>query len=197
MQKPGEITLLPLGPLSNVGLALLLEPAIAQNVKEVILMGGSAYDRGNASPVAEANIYNDPEAASLVFNAPWKLTMVGLDATHRCIMDQAYLDGLYAANTAATGLIQKILPCYQQFHHEFYGMGGSIHTHDPSAIAYAIDPTLFVTKEMPVYIETEGLSAGDTVPDPARQWKESPLTTVCLDVDAARLLAMYAERMKK
>ncbi|HSV85530.1 MAG TPA: nucleoside hydrolase [Levilinea sp.] len=195
MANPGEITLLPLGPLSNIGLALLLEPAIARNVKEVILMGGSAYDRGNASPAAEANIYNDPEAAALVFNAAWPLTMVGLDATHRCVMTQTYLDELYRASNPAIELIRKILPFYQRFHDSIYAMNGGIHTHDPSAVAYAIDPTLFVTRQMPIYVETEGRCAGDTVPDAHGKWKQGPLATVCLDVDAQRLLALYQARL--
>jgi len=195
MANPGEITLLPLGPLTNIGLALLLEPAIAQNVREVILMGGSAYDRGNASPAAEANIFNDPEAAALVFNADWSLTMVGLDATHRCVMTQAYLDYLYQARNPATEFIQKILPFYQRFHDSIYAMDGAIHTHDPSAVAYAIDPSLFATRQMPVYVETEGRCAGDTVPDPQGEWKKAPLTNVCLDVDAERLLALYQARL--
>lgn len=195
MANPGEITLVPLGPLSNIGLALMLEPAIAHNVAEVILMGGSAYDRGNASPVAEANIYNDPEAAALVFDAGWPLTMVGLDATHRCVMTPSYLDELYQAGNPATELIRKILPFYQRFHDCFYAMSGSLHTHDPSAVAYAIDPGLFTAKQMPIYIETQGRCAGDTVPDLRGKWKQSPLTTVCLDVDAPRLLALYLDRL--
>jgi uridine nucleosidase len=195
MANPGEITLMPLGPLTNIGLSLLLEPAIVENVKEVILMGGSAYDRGNASPAAEANICNDPEAAALVFKAGWPLTMVGLDATHRCVMTQSYLDELYRAHNPATELMQKILPVYQQFHDQIHGMGGSIHTHDPSAVAYAIDPTLFTTKDMPIFVETEGHCAGDTVPDPQHMWIDGPLTTVCLDVDAGRLLALFKARL--
>jgi purine nucleosidase len=197
MANPGEITLLPVGPLSNIGLALLIEPAIAQNVKEVIIMGGSAYDRGNASPVGEANIFNDPEAAALVFSAGWPLTMVGLDATHRCIMTKSYLEDLCAVGNPAVALMGQILPCYQTFHDDIYGMKGNIHTHDPSAVAYAIDPSLFKTQEMPVYVVTDGRSAGDTVPDPQHQWIEGPLTTVCLDVDADRLLSLFKERLSQ
>jgi purine nucleosidase len=197
MAHPGEITLMPLGPLSNIGLALLLEPAIVHNVKEVMIMGGSLYERGNASPVAEANIHNDPEAASLVFSAGWPLTMVGLDATHHCVMTKSYLHDLCQAGNPAVGLIGQIVPCYQKFHDDIYSMGGNIHTHDPSTVAYAIDPTLFVTQQMPVYVETEGRSAGDTVPDPQHQLMAGPLTTVCLGVDEKRLLTLFKERLTK
>ena len=80
---PGEITLVAVGPLGNLSLALMLEPRLPQLVREVIIMGGSVLEPGNVSPVAEANIWNDPHAADRVFAAGWKLTMVGLDVTHR------------------------------------------------------------------------------------------------------------------
>ncbi len=93
MSNPGEITLVPLGPLTNVALAASIEPKIAENVREVVLMGGAANVPGNVSPVAEANIHNDPEAAYIVFHAGWPITMVGLDVTHKTVMTPEYLDG--------------------------------------------------------------------------------------------------------
>ncbi len=86
MANPGEITLVPLGPLTNIALAVSLEPRIVEAVKEVVLMGGVIDGRGNASPVAEANIRNDPEAAQIVFQAGWPVTMVGLDVTRQSVM---------------------------------------------------------------------------------------------------------------
>ncbi len=192
---PGELTLIPVGPLTNIALALLLEPRLPLFVKEVIIMGGSAYDRGNATPAAEANIVNDAHAASIVFSAGWPLTMVGLDVTQKTIMNPDYLASLFRIDNPATRLISQILPFYQAYFERFHGLGGCIHTHDPSAIAYAIDPTLFDCKQMPVYVETEGRTSGDTVPDPRRQWLESPLTNVCLGVDSERLLALYHQRL--
>ncbi len=197
LAHPGEITLVPVGPLTNIGLALLLAPEIAQKVKEVVIMGGSAYQRGNASPAAEANVHNDPEATRLVFTAGWPLTMVGLDVTYKCIMTQKYLDDLFHTGNKATDLFAQILPFYQAYHHKWHNMNGAIHTHDPSAIAYLVDRTLFKTKMMPVFIEVDGKCAGDTVPDPFHMWIDHPLTNVCLDVDSARLLALYRERLTK
>jgi purine nucleosidase len=194
---PGEITLVPVGPLTNIALALRLQPRIVDLVKEVVIMGGAATVPGNASPVGEANIFNDPHAAAIVFSAGWKLTMVGLDVTMKTIMTRQYLEGLGKAGNPATNLITRILPCYQDYHDKNYGMGGNIHTHDPSAIAYLIDPTLFKTKLLPVFVETEGRCAGQTVPDPRRMVSDPPLVNVCLDVDAVRLLDMYRERMSR
>ena len=197
LDNPGEITLVPIGPFTNIGLALLLAPEIVKKVKEVVIMGGSAYDRGNASPAAEANAHNDPEATRLVFTAGWPLTMVGLDVTHRCIMTKDYLDDLFRRGSRATDFIAKILPFYQAYHQQWHNMNGAIHTHDPSAIAYLIEPTLFKTKMMPVFIEVDGKCAGDTVPDPHHMWIDHPLTNVCLEVDTPRLLALYHERLTR
>ena len=143
LANPGQITLVPIGPLTNIGMALRLEPKIAGMVKEVVIMGGSVYAHGNATPVAEANISNDPHAAQIVFSAEWPITMVGLDVTTKTIMTPAYLAELAKAKNKATDLITRILPVYQRFHDQFYGLKGSVHTHDPSAIAYMVDPGLF------------------------------------------------------
>jgi uridine nucleosidase len=197
LANPGEITLVPVGPLTNLALALRLEPRIAGLVREVVLMGGSAFRGGNASPVAEANIHNDPHAARIVFNAGWPLTMVGLDVTMGCVMTAEYLNRLCQSGNLATDLIGRILPVYQQFHDQEYSMGGAIHTHDPSAIAYLIDPDLFQTERLPVYVETEGKCAGQTVPDRRQQWTETPVVNVCLNVNAPGLQELYLERLSR
>ena len=196
-QNPGEITLVPVGPLTNIALAVRLEPRIIELVKEVVIMGGAAFVPGNATPAAEANICNDPHASAIVFSAGWPLTMVGLDVTTKVVMTAGYLAELGRAGNPATDLISRILPFYQNYFDSFYGAKGSIHTHDPSAIGYLIDPSLFQCEQMPVFVETEGQCAGQTVPDQHHQWIEGPLTNVCRGVDAERLLAMYKERMTK
>jgi uridine nucleosidase len=196
MAHPGEITLVPVGPLTNIALALRLEPRIATAVKEVVIMGGAATVPGNASPVAEANIHNDPEAAAIVFGAGWPLTMVGLDVTTKTLMSKEYLDEIGRTGNKATDLLRRITPFYQEFFDDFYGMGGSIHTHDPSAIACLIDRSLFRIERMPVLVEMQGHCAGQTAPDRKRQWgQDAADINVCLDVDSPRLLALYKERI--
>jgi len=198
LAHPGEVTLAPVGPLTNIALAVRLEPRIVSLVKEVVIMGGAATVPGNASPVAEANIHNDPHAAAIVFSAGWPLTMVGLDVTMKTIMTKEYLADLSRAGNKATELIGRIAPFYQAFFDKTYGMGGGIHTHDPSAIACLIDRSLFRIERMPVFVETEGHCAGQTVPDRRRQWGDAATEIdVCLEVDSARLLAMYKERITK
>lgn len=193
-KNPGEVTLVPIGPLTNIALALRLEPRISKLVKEVVMMGGSA-GRGNASPAAEANIFNDPEAAAIVFGAGWPLTMVGLDVTVKTIMTKAYLEELGRAGNKATDFIARILPFYQKFFDQVEGFAGAIPTHDPSAIACLIDRSLFEIQRFPVHVETLGLCAGQTVTDPRRQWPGLPEIDVCLDVNIPQLLKLYKDRM--
>ena len=158
-------------------------------------MGGAATVPGNISPVAEANVYHDPHAAAIVFGAGWKVTMVGLDVTHQIVMTKSYLDEIGSAGNPATDLIRRILPCYQKTHDEFYGMGGDIHTHDPSAIAYLINRRLFKTRSLPLYVETEGHCIGQTIPDTRGMWGDLSAVNVCLDVDAQLVIDLIKKRL--
>jgi purine nucleosidase len=196
MSNPGEITLVPIGPLTNIALALRIEPSIAQLVHEVVIMGGAAVVKGNASPVAEANIWHDPHAADIVFAAGWPLTMVGLDVTTRVCMSSAYLDALVKADTPPAHLIRQILPCYLSYFKQKLGLTTGIHTHDPSAIAYLIDPGNFKTEQWPVYVETVGSLAGQTTPDIQSHWADQrkPIN-VCVAVNADPILEMIFERL--
>jgi len=205
LAHPGEITLVPVGPLTNIALALHLEPRIAQLVKEVVIMGGAAYVPGNITPMAEANIYNDPLAASLVFSAGWKLTMVGLDVTQKVMQTPAHFAELFRHPNAVTLLIQRILPCYQQYFDKFLGLNGSIYTHDPSDIACIIEPSLFKMESVPVYVETEGFCRGKTIPDShgtlrsrfygTDMGKKVNPVQVCTGVDSAGVLSLLRERL--
>lgn len=200
MANPGQITLVPVGPLTNIALALALEPKIADNVAGVVIMGGAATVNGNVNPAAEANIIHDPHAADVVFSASWPVTMVGLDVTMKTIMTDDFLASLRGSRTG--DYIYKISRFYREFHRQVGVMEG-IHTHDPSAIAYAIDPTLFTTQQGPIRVVTEGIATGQTLWDQRQNWMGSnPWTdispvTVCVDVDSERLLALYKERITK
>ena len=195
--NPGEITLVPIGPLSNIGLALLLDPGIVPLVKEVVLMGGSIYAPGNISPLAEANIYHDPHAADLVYRAGWPVTMLGLDVTTRTVITPAWLERLYAADNPAVRLLERIQPCYQQFHEEVYGMQGAFHVHDPSVVAYLLKPELYRCQRMPVYVETQGRGLGQTIADPRNQWGERPLTNIPLEVDEPGVLDLLLDLLTR
>lgn len=186
MANPGEITLVPIGPLTNLALALELEPRFVENVAEIVLMGGAARAPGNVSPVAEANIHWDPHAAQKVFSAGWPITMVGLDVTTKVVTDQAYLESLRASR--AGDFVFRISRFYQKFHEKRHGLAG-LHTHDPSAIAFLIQPELFEAEPGEIRVELEGENLGRTIFEPG-----DGRTKVCFGVDDQQLLKLMRER---
>ncbi|MBV7327202.1 nucleoside hydrolase [Chloroflexi bacterium TSY] len=174
MASPGEITLVAVGLLTNLALAVSLEPAIAENVKEVIIMGGAVDHRGNASPLAEANIHNDSAAAKIVFHAGWPLTMLGLNVTHQTIITPAYLDKLKAVDTPVTDFICAISDFYLKAY-QSRGDASGFFVHDSSALAYAVDPTLFDCHKVyvDVHVGTDRAN-GQTMADWRGQWAREP-----------------------
>lgn len=202
MSQPGEVTLVPIGPLTNIALALRLEPRIAQHVKEVAIMGGNALGPGNATPAAEANIHNDPEAADVVFGADWQVTMVGLDVTHKTVMTTDHLKEYSQIDNPMAQHIAKIVPLYQEFYKRYEEISG-IYVHDPSTIAYLIDPSLFTTKQYPIRVDTnDGISRGKTWPTLFPDvyilppWENRPRINVCVGVNGQGVVDLELSRMR-
>jgi len=199
MSQPGEVTLVPVGPLTNIGIALRMEPRIAENVHEVVLMGGNAICPGNATPAAEANIHNDAEAADLVFSAPWQVTMVGLDVTHKVNMTGADLEVYRQLDTPMAQHVHRIVPHYRKYFESTYHTDG-IYIHDSSAIAYLLDPSLFTIERWPIRVETMGLSRGKTWPMLGERmlppWEELPLVNVAVEVDNRGVVELELSRMR-
>ena len=197
--NPGAITLVPVGPLTNIALALRLEPRIAEWVDEVVLMGGNALVPGNASPAGEANIRNDPEAADLVFGADWQVTMVGLDVTLRVHMKPEHIAEYATHGNPMSDHITRTLPHYRDYFESNYEAKG-IFVHDSSAIAYVIDPSLFTVRRWPIRVGTQGLGRGKTWPGTGGHilpaWEGRPLVNVCVGVEGERLVALEAERLR-
>ena len=199
MAAPGEITLVPIGPLTNIAAALALEPKVAEHVKEIVLMGGNAFVPGNVSPAAEANIHNDPEAADIVFSAGWRVTMVGLDVTHDIIMSPVQTRSLETAQNPLAQHLALINPLYLEFNIQSSGIDG-YYIHDPSAIVYLTHPELFTVQHHPVRVETQGISAGKTWPSTTRHhthpdWAGRPDVGICTSVNANRVLEIILERL--
>lgn len=198
---PGAVTLLALGPLTNLALALRAHPGLPELVDEVVVMGGNALVPGNATPVAEANINNDPEAADLVFGAGWRVTMVGLDVTHKVNLTGRAISRIVEGRSPGARLLAAALPHYQRFYESRNGIDG-IFVHDPSTVAFLLDPTAFTTQAWPLRVETESLSRGKTWPNmgdtddaaPA-PWLDRPPVAVCTDVDDRRVLELVEERL--
>lgn len=200
LNNPHEITLIAIGPLVNLALALKLEPRIATLVKKVIIMGGTIDEPGNVSPVAEANIYCDPHAADKVFSADWHVHMVGLDVTHKVLM----LDALQARIRDTNPMCGQFLYDAGRFYADFYSKNRGAegcYVHDASAIAYAIEPDLFDVIEGPLRVATEGIAKGQTIIHrndyiyPETHWDSITPSSVCMGVDGETVIALYEETM--
>ncbi|MCL6526922.1 MAG: nucleoside hydrolase [Thermaceae bacterium] len=205
LAHPGEVTLVPVGPLTNLALALRLEPRLVEAVAGVVLMGGNALVPGNASPAAEANIHNDPEAADVVLGAGWEITMVGLDVTQQVLMTDAQIAALAAIPSAMARHLSRIVPFYREFARR-RGNWGGIHLHDPTAILYLLHPELFTVQRWPIRVETVGVGRGKTWPNPQtgsseerealRPWQGRPPVGVCVGIQGEALVEIYLERLR-
>jgi purine nucleosidase len=164
---PGEITLVTLGPLTNVALALLRDPSLASKVSSCVIMGGTGRGHGNVTPVAEYNIWVDPEAAQIVFESGMPITMVGWDISYTyATLDEAEAARLRAVGTPLATFCVDIQAALIKFATETSGLDG-FDLPDPIAMAVALDPaTATTTKQLFVAIETEGVwCRGQTVVD--------------------------------
>lgn len=194
---PGQLSILALGPLTNLALALQLDPDVAALVRQVVVMGGAfgwGGRSGNISPVAEANIRNDPHAANAVLAASWPVTMVGLDVTTRCVFTTEDAQQLAINGGEAGRLLWEISRGYEALYKLHDGLDGCC-LHDVAAAACLLDPTLFATRSGVIRVVTDGVAIGQTVQSAAGSAASIPLQQACHDVDAARLVRMYAKTL--
>ncbi|HWV20414.1 MAG TPA: nucleoside hydrolase [Devosia sp.] len=163
--EPKTITLCTLGPLTNIGMALVKEPKIAERVAEIVMMGGAYFEVGNITPAAEFNIYVDPEAADIVFKSGIRITVLPLDVTHQIQSTPARLNAIKALGNRSGQAVYDMLTFSEGFDLKKYGWEGAP-LHDPTVIAYLIDPSLFEGRVCNVSIETASeLTVGMTVTD--------------------------------
>lgn len=202
---PGEITIITVGRLTNLALALKKEPAIAELVKEIIIMGGAfGYHghTGNVTPFAEANIIGDPHAADITLTANWPVTIIGLDVTQQTIMSNEYIKKLRVQSPKYGEFIYQITRFYADFHRKEANLEG-FYVHDSSAIAYAINPELFKKKKGYIRVITEGVAIGHTILKtnqnnyPVDNWSNNPQQQVCVDVKSDLFLDLYMETLTK
>jgi inosine-uridine nucleoside N-ribohydrolase len=190
LAAPGEVTILALGPLTNIALAMRLEPRFVGAVKEIIYMGGIVLGYGNVSPVATANVLNDPEAAKIVFGAGIPFTMVGQDVTRWVRITPERRERMRAPGTRITEFLHQITRFYANaaLRDEIPGFT----VHDLLVMAYALRPELFETRRLWVDVDTEStLTCGMTVAD-FRPYTDRPANiTVCLKADADGILDWY------
>jgi purine nucleosidase len=208
--SPHEITLVPVGPLTNIALAIEKDPSIIPLVKEVILMGGSIKG-GNVNASAEANIYNDPEAAQIVFQAGWPLTMVGLDVGDKTMLGHKQLDQLSSTHGPVNDFIYKVAKFLVEISEKLGDNATPMY--DPLAVGVAIDATLVTAPAMHVDVETHGeFTRGETVANRRGEVernvlhgdryviegldKVEPNAKVCIDVQADRFLQLFVSRIQ-
>jgi purine nucleosidase len=198
MARPaGTITLCTLGPLTNIGLALVREPRIASRIKQIVAMGGGYFEGGNVTPSAEFNIYVDPHAARLVFEAGIPLTLIPLDCTHQALTTARRVEAFRAMNNKSGPATAAMLDFFERFDENKYGTDGGP-LHDPCVIAWLLQPELFEGKLVNVSVECESeLTMGMTVVDWWRVTKRAPNATVVRNVNAEGFFKLLTERISR
>ncbi|MEM0977766.1 MAG: nucleoside hydrolase [Pseudomonadota bacterium] len=189
-QNPGEIVLCPVGPLTNIAAALDHDPSITSKVKSVVIMGGSLHAGGNVTQHAEANIWNDPHAADIVFAADWPVTMIGLDVTQRINCYQDQFDTLAEEAPRHGGFLNQMFPYYAGFYLKAYGLNG-VMMHDPSAVIACIRPELFSYELSPLTVTKDGDAMGETLATTDR-----PNVTVAVEAEIDSIVALFLDTIR-
>lgn len=207
---PHEVTLIPVGPLTNIALAVSKDPSIVSLTRDIVIMGGS-ISGGNVDGAAEANIYNDPEAASIVFNAGWMVTMIGSDVGERTLITRKYLNDLQSQHGPESDFVAKLADFYLARSEKSGYQGAAMY--DPLAVGTVIDPALVMLKDMHVDVETRGeFTRGETVANRMGYDENNVLhgdhyeidgliplkanARVCLASNADRFLSLFISRLK-
>ncbi len=194
-QPAGSVTLCPLGPLTNIATALRRAPDIAPRVAQIVLMGGAYFAVGNITPAAEFNIYVDPEAAEIVFKSSIPITVMPLDVTHKALTSHAWVDGIRALGTPVGNAVASWTHFFERFDVTKYG-GHGAPLHDPTVIAYLLDPELFSGRHVNVEIEIQSdLTRGMTVADWWGVTDRRRNATFMGDVQADRFFALLTDRL--
>ncbi len=193
----GSVTLVPIGPLTNIATAFEKAPGIVGKVQEIALMGGAYFEVGNITPSAEFNIYVDPEAAEIVFKSGVPIAVFSLDVTHRALTSAAWVQEMRDLDTEVGRMVAAWTDFFERFDMEKYGSKGAP-LHDPCPVSYLIRPELFSGRQINVEIETQSdLTRGMTVAD---WWRvtERPANAMFIGtVDRDGYFALLTERLAR
>jgi purine nucleosidase len=197
MSAPGEITLVAIGPLTNVALAIRQEPRIVQAIKELIVMGGAIRHEGNTTALAEYNISVDPHAAHIVFHAGMPTTLVPLDVTYQCVLTSNDVKRMQQVDSPITKFVADATRFYMEFHDEYQGIQGCV-INDPLALALTFAPELCTYQELPVDVDISGgISMGKTIGDFYNYDKKPANMKVALGVKPRDFFDLFVERISK
>jgi purine nucleosidase len=206
-ERAGELVLVATGPLTNVAAAIACEQTLAKRLKRLVLMGGAYRECGNTTPVAEFNIWRDPEAARIVFRAfaaqgAAPLVAVGLDVTRKALLLPGHLSALdkriraLARGPQLMRFLEDATRHYFEFMEKREGRRVFV-MHDPLALAAALDPSLIETQRVAVDVETNGaLTSGMTVADWRGFWRRKPNADVAIGVRAEAMVGQFLDRME-
>jgi pyrimidine-specific ribonucleoside hydrolase len=187
------VTLVPVGPLTNIALLLARHPEAAGNVERIVIMGGAVAE-GNVTPAAEFNVYVDPEAAWRVFRSGVPVTMIGLDVTHEALMMPSHVERLRASGNVGR-FVAELHDFFVQYHKRTYGTEGAP-IHDAVAVAQVLRPGIVETLHRHVDVDCESrLCRGRTVVDLWRRTGEEPNADVGVGIDADAFLELLCERI--
>ncbi|MCD7471158.1 Uridine nucleosidase 1 [Datura stramonium] len=202
-EYPGEVSILALGPLTNLALAIKRDSNFASKVKRVVILGGSFFALGNVNPAAEANIYGDPEAADIVFTSGANIDVVGINITTQVKMTDADLDELKQSEGKHTNFLCKMCKFYRDFHVKSDGVYG-VFPHDPVTFVALVRPDLFTYKKGVVRVETQGICVGHTLLDNglkkwsrSNPWTEYSPVSVAWTVDVDEVLNYIKKTLMK
>ena len=190
-----SVTLVPIGPLTNIATAFDRAPDIIDRVEKIVLMGGAYFEVGNITPAAEFNIYVDPEAADIVFKSGVEIVVMPLDVTHKALTNAEWVAKMRDLNTEVGLMVGAWTDFFERFDKEKYGAAGAP-LHDPCTIAYLIRPDLFSGRHVNVEIEIKSeLTLGMTVADWWRVTDREPNALFIGDVDAEGYFQLLHDRL--
>ena len=197
LSSSGEITLVAIGPLTNVALAIRQEPRIVHSIKELIIMGGAIRHEGNTTALAEFNTYVDPHAAHIVYHAGIPTTLVPLDVTYQCILTAQDVERLQKIDSPISTFIKDATRFYMEFHDDYQGIEGCV-INDPVALALTFTPELCDYQELPVNVDISGgVAMGKTYGDFYNYEKKPANMKVALGVRPRDFIELFIERMEK
>lgn len=197
MSNPGEMTLVCIGPLTNIALAIRQEPRIIENVKEVFIMGGAIRHEGNTTAQAEFNTYVDPHAAHMVYHSGMPIILTPLDVTYQCIFLPDDLNRLLKINSPITKFAADATRFYMEFHDEYQKIEGCV-INDPMTLALTFMPEICDYQSLYVDVDiSTGLGLGNTFADFYNYEKKTPNMQVALNVKPRMFMELFLERMEK
>jgi purine nucleosidase len=197
LAAPGEYTLVCVGPLTNLALAMRREPGIIPAIKELVIMGGAIRHEGNTTPLAEFNVYVDPHAAAIVYHSGVPITLVPLDVTYQCILTGADVMRLQASGSPIAAFIADATRFYMEFHDAYQKIEGCV-INDALAIALTYDPDLCSYEEHFVDVDIQGgVSMGNTFADFYRMTGKPANMRVALGVRGRDFIELFLERMQR